>query len=285
MAGPIATLCNTSAERYVGSVISAFSPDSPLTRLVVPSPNHGPRKDGKRANCVILHYTGMPTAERAIGWLANPESQVSAHYVVREDGEVIQMVAESERAWHAGRGSWQGETDMNSVSIGIEIAHPGHPNADPTKPCADFPDGQIASVIALTKNIVQRHRLDPLRVLAHSDIAPRRKIDPGERFPWARLAEAGLGLYVKAHPVSGGRFLAEGDEGQPVAALKAMLGMLGFGVSLDERFDEELTFTVKAFQRHFRPEKIDGVADASTISTLRDLLRIAPARSGETLSV
>ncbi len=122
-------------------MISAFSPDSPLATLVVPSPNHGERKDGKSISSVVLHYTGMPSAEAAIRWLADPVSQVSAHYVIREDGGIVQMVAENRRAWHAGQGSWRGETDMNSVSIGIEIANPGHPgstlrgNARPSPMC------------------------------------------------------------------------------------------------------------------------------------------------------
>jgi N-acetylmuramoyl-L-alanine amidase len=253
-------------------VIHAFSPDSPLASLVVPSPNHGERAAGKRADCIVLHYTGMPSADAALRWLADPQSQVSAHYVVREDGAIVQMVEESRRAWHAGKGSWLGETDINSVSIGIEIVNTGHPGSDPSKSYPDFPDGQIAAVIALVKNIVMRRRLDPRRILAHSDIAPRRKIDPGERFPWARLALHGLGQFIEPSPIRSGKKLAHGDEGEGVMHAKTMLRMLGFQTDETPLFDEELVFIVKAFQRHWRPRRIDGVFDLSTRLTLKGLL-------------
>ena len=249
------------------------NPDSVLATRVLPSPNFGARKDAKLITCVILHYTGMTSADAALAWLCNPDSQVSCHYLIYEDGQVVQMVREVDRAWHAGRGIWHGETDLNSVSIGIEIANRGHEASDPAKPCPEFPKPQIDSVIALARDIATRHHMAPDRILAHSDIAPRRKIDPGERFPWMQLAEHGLGVWVQPAAIQGGRFFTKGDHGKPIAAFQAMLALLGFGVPQGGHFDEETEFVVKAFQRHYRPERIDGVADVSTIETLRDLLK------------
>lgn len=220
----------------------------------------------------MLHYTGMPDAGEALRWLCNPVSGVSAHYVVFEDGRAVQTVPESRRAWHAGAGSWAGETDVNTVSIGIEIANPGHDGGLPP-----YPDQQIAAVIELARDIVQRWAIAPERVLAHSDTAPARKQDPGERFPWDRLHAAGVGHWVAPAPVRDGRYFARGDEGQPVEALQAMLAMYGYGVPVSGVFDEATEQVVAAFQRHFRPGRVDGVADASTITTLRDLIASRPS--------
>jgi len=150
-----------------------------------PSPNHDER--GRDADTIILHYTGMKTGEEALERLCDPAAKVSAHYLVEEDGRVFHLVAEDRRAWHAGVSSWKGEIDTNARSIGIEIVNPGHEFGY----CA-FPDLQIDAVIALVKDINKRHGISPLRVLAHSDVAPARKEDPGELFPWARLAEEKL---------------------------------------------------------------------------------------------
>lgn len=251
--------------------MSAFESDH-LRAAVHASPNFGPRKDGKRPNLLILHYTGMETGEAAESWLANPASEVSAHYVVHEDGRIVQMVAENERAWHAGRGSWKGETDINSCSIGIEIVNCG--------PLLDFPDfsaPQIDAVIDLCKGIVSRHGIRPERVLAHSDIAPARKIDPGEKFPWPVLYNSGVGHWVSPAPVRGGRFFSLGDQGQPVEALQSMLALYGYDVPIDGMFGNATELGVLAFQRHFRPAKVDGVADMSTIETLHRLLSALPA--------
>jgi N-acetylmuramoyl-L-alanine amidase len=220
---------------------------------------------------LVLHYTGMPDSGEALQWLCNPVSQVSAHYFVFEDGRVLQMVPEARRAWHAGVSSWDGETDINSRSIGIEIANPGHPGGLPP-----FPEAQIASVIALTKDIVTRWRIPAARVLAHSDVAPGRKLDPGETFPWESLHRAGIGHWVPPAPVRDGRFFSRGDRGMPIEALQAMLAMYGYGLKINGVFDEETEKVVAAFQRHFRPERVDGVADASTITTLRNLIAARP---------
>ena len=256
--------------------MSALTPESPVAAKVFPSPNHGERKDGRRPSMLILHYTGMPDEGEALQWLCNPVSQVSAHYFVFGDGRVLQLVPESRRAWHAGLSSWDGETDINSSSIGVEIANPGHPGGLPA-----YPEAQIAATLALCRDICERWTIPPERVLAHSDIAPGRKIDPGENFPWRRFAEAGVGLFVEPAPLRSGRYLARGEQGQPVEALQAMFAMLGYGVPVSGIFDERLEAVVAAFQRHWRQEKVDGVADASTITTLRDLLALgAAARTG-----
>ncbi|HST94355.1 MAG TPA: N-acetylmuramoyl-L-alanine amidase [Microvirga sp.] len=250
----------------------SLSPESPVAAKVFPSPNHGERKEGRHPSMLVLHYTGMPDEGEALQWLCNPMSQVSAHYFVFGDGRVLQMVPEARRAWHAGVSSWDGETDINSRSIGIEIANPGHPGGLPP-----FPDGQIDSVVALTRDILTRWRIPAVRVLAHSDVAPGRKLDPGEAFPWERLHRAGVGHWVAPAPIRDGRFFSRGDQGMPIEALQAMLAMYGYGVRINGVFDEDTEKVVAAFQRHFRPERVDGVADASTITTLRNLIAARPS--------
>ena len=250
--------------------MTGFAPDH-AGAAVVPSPNFGPRKDCKQPRLVILHYTGMATGEEAEAFLASEAAEVSAHYLVHEDGRIVQMVPESERAWHAGRSSWHGESDINSASIGIEIVNPG--------PLQDFPPFAaygIEVTIALCRDLAGRHGIAPEGFLAHSDVAPGRKIDPGEKFPWHTLHAAGIGHWVEPVPISGGRFLSLGDEGQPVEALQSMLALYGYGVPISGFFGPETEIVVAAFQRHFRPERVDGVADASTIATLHRLLAALP---------
>lgn len=275
---------------------AAFTPDCPFTAEVRPSPNHGERRERwatSGPDLVLLHYTGMPAGggvsagERAIRWLTNPASEVSAHYVVAEDGRITQLVPESRRAWHAGRSSWAGESDINSASIGIEIANPGHwwdlaatPDRDPARPVEvhpgyhDFPDVQISAVIELCRDISARHRIRPERVIGHSDVAPGRKRDPGERFPWDRLAEAGLGVTVVPEPISDGqgRDLALGETSAPVASMQALFARLGYGIAVDGCFGPTTRDVVEAFQRHWRRERVDGIADRSTLLTLLHLV-------------
>ena len=231
-----------------------------------PSPNHGDRTTGP-IDILLLHYTGMPDSEQALRWLANPASQVSCHYFVFEDGRTLQLVDEARRAWHAGKSAWAGEPDVNSRSVGIEVANAGHPGGLP-----DFPDAQMEAVAVLCREILERHPIPAHRVLAHSDVAPGRKIDPGERFPWFRLAAAGVGHWIEPTPISGGRFLCTGDTGGPVAALQAMLSLYGYEIEVSGDFDIRTRDVIAAFQRHFRQGRVDGVADASTVETLRRLL-------------
>ncbi|WP_321502323.1 N-acetylmuramoyl-L-alanine amidase [Breoghania sp.] len=244
--------------------------DTRLACECLASPNHGERKGA--LDMVLLHYTGMASAQAALERLCDPQAEVSAHYLVHEDGRIVQMVPEARRAWHAGKAFWAGESDINSRSIGIEIVNPGHEYG-----YVDFPDAQIDAVTALCLDVVERHAIAPERVLAHSDVAPGRKVDPGERFPWARLAASGVGHWVKPAPVVSGRFFQQGAIGQPVEAFQTMLALYGYGVDVNGVYDEKTAQVVEAFQRHFRPERVDGVADASTITTLHQLLSLLKA--------
>jgi len=243
------------------------SPDSPLAGGFLPSPNHGERRGYARPDCVILHYTGMPTRQGALDLLRDPKSEVSAHYFIAEDGGIVQLVAESRRAWHAGTGAWKGLRDLNSASIGLEIVNPGHDGGLPP-----FPERQVEATIALVRDIASRHAIRPERVLAHSDIAPARKRDPGERFPWGVLARAGVGHWVDPAPIEEGITSVRSREGPHVRALQAMLALYGYGIELTGVYDRATEIVVTAFQRHFRPERVDGEADLSTIASLRALI-------------
>jgi N-acetylmuramoyl-L-alanine amidase len=252
--------------------MSEFEVDYPGAEWF-PSPNFGERADARSPDMIVLHYTGMESAQGALDWLRTPESQVSAHYLVHEDGRVVQMVAEAKRAWHAGKSCWKGETDINSLSIGIEIVNPGHDG-----PYPDFPAEQIAAVAGLCQNCAKRWAIAPQRVVAHSDIAPQRKSDPGEKFPWQSLFESGVGHWVEPSHAGGGRFFQRGDAGQPIEALQAMLSIYGYNVEINGLFDDMTALVISAFQRHFRPSKVDGIADVSTIETLHKLLSALPDR-------
>lgn len=244
--------------------MSGFLPDEPSAEVRV-SPNFGPRRE--TVDMIVLHYTGMETGAGAEAWLCDPASAVSSHYLVHEDGRIVQMVRESDRAWHAGKSSWFGRSDINSCSVGIEIVNPGH-----SLGYRNFPKRQIDAVIALCEGIVQRHSIPAQRVLAHSDVAPGRKIDPGERFPWKALFEAGVGHFVEAAVLRRGAVLKAGDASAEVEALQSMLALYGYGVEISGAFDRQTEIVVEAFQRHFRQRKVDGVADGSTIRTLERLL-------------
>ncbi len=243
-------------------------PDSPLAESFAASPNHGERRGGGRPDCVILHYTGMPTGEEALERLCDPASEVSSHYFIWKNGRILQLVAEDRRAWHAGASSWKGETDLNSRSIGIEIVNQGHINGVP----APFPEAQIVATAALCRDIASRHAIVPERFLAHSDVAPGRKIDPGEAFPWERLHELGVGRWVE--PAFGGhaKALREGDSGPEIKALQEGLARHGYAIAIDGIFGPRTRAVVEAFQRHFRRARVDGVADARTRAVLAALV-------------
>jgi N-acetylmuramoyl-L-alanine amidase len=237
----------------------------------MPSPNHGERREDRRPDMLLLHYTGMPRTDEALAWLCDPGSSVSCHYFVFEDGRVVQLVPEARRAWHAGAASWGADRDINSCSIGVEIANPGHDGGLPA-----YPEAQIASVAALGRDIAARWSIPPERVLAHSDVAPGRKQDPGERFAWAELNGAGLGHWVQPAPVRGDRALRLGEQGAAVSALQALLACYGYGIAPSGVFDECTAAVVAAFQRHFRPARVDGIADESTLATLQALIDALP---------
>lgn len=246
--------------------MTGFPPDHRGADVRV-SPNFGTRREGLSVDAIVLHYTGMESGRAAEAWLCSAESEVSAHYLVHEDGAIVQMVREADRAWHAGRSSWGGVSDVNSLSVGIEIVNPGHDFG-----YRDFPDVQIEAVAALCRDVCARHAIPPERVLAHSDVAPGRKIDPGEKFPWARLARQGVGRFVAPSASGPDAAICPGQTGSDVEALQAMLELYGYGIEITGVYDDATRVVVAAFQRHFRPARIDGTADSGTVATLRDLL-------------
>jgi len=252
--------------------LKGFEADCKLVDAVRPSPNFGDRATGRMPVIVVLHYTGMKTAEGALDWLCREEAQVSCHYFVFEDGRIVQLVAENKRAWHAGKSCWRGERDINSRSIGIEIANPGHEFG-----YVDFPQKQMDGVVELVGDIFRRRKIPDANILAHSDIAPLRKEDPGERFDWRQLYEAGLGVWVEPAAIVVGRDMRLGDEGEQVQQYQMSLAKLGFEISASGEFDELTVACTQAFQRRYRQEKVDGVGDVSTVDTLRRLLeRLSP---------
>src|SRR5215471_6548671 len=254
--------------------VTELRPDSCVVAEVRESPNHNERAADVKPDILVLHYTGMPTAEGAVQRLCSAESKVSSHYVVLEDGHIIQCVAESRRAWHAGQSSWAGETDLNSRSIGIEIVNPGHDHGYP-----EFPRRQIAAVTALCRSIFTRHRIPADRVLAHSDIAPARKRDPGEKFPWKTLAASGIGLWVEPAPIDpAGAIFTLGETNPAIKEVQTLLAKYGYDVTASGYLDSATRDVVAAFQRHFRPQRVDGIIDVSTTSTLKDLIAAREAR-------
>lgn len=210
----------------------------------LPSPNHDDRPEGVAVDMLILHYTGMKTGEEAIARLRDPAAKVSAHYVVEEDGQVFRLVPEHRRAWHAGISHWRGQAGLNARSIGIEIVNPGHEHG-----YRPFPALQMAAVCDLCLEILARHPIHARNVVAHSDVAPDRKEDPGEFFDWEGLARNGVGVWPAKDAA---------PEGDPAALLAA----IGY------RTDLPLPVLLRAFQRHWRPARVDGVADAGTLARL-----------------
>lgn len=215
-----------------------------------PSPNFNERPPGVGPSILVMHYTGMKTAEDAMALLTDPDApkRVSAHYTLDEDGTAFAHVPEDLRAWHAGISWWRGADDVNSRSIGIEIVNPGHEWG-----YRPFPQRQVDALIALATGIVTRHGIRPEDVIGHSDVAPGRKIDPGELFPWRELAGHGLGIW----PSAGAAAVADDP-----AVIAAALRQVGYGLAPDVTVAQEAVVT--AFQRHWRPEQVDGVADLET---------------------
>ncbi len=225
-------------------------------RIARPSPNHGPRAPDARAELLILHYTGMPTAAHALDRLCDPAAQVSAHYTVDEDGTVYAHVPEDRRAWHAGLSHWRGLGDVNSRSIGVEIVNPGHEFG-----YRPFPAAQMAAVTALCQEIIDRHAIAAADVLGHSDVAPARKEDPGELFDWPGLAAQGIGLWPDPTDAD----VQPGDETLSTDAVAALLARYGYNAAEPR--------ALLSFQRHFHPAVLTGRPDAETIRRLRALLR------------
>lgn len=250
---------------------------SALRHELKPSPNHEPRKHGQKPVILLLHYTGMETSAASLQRLCDPAAKVSCHYLIDEDGRIIQLVDEDERAWHAGLACWRGMSDINSASIGIEIQNIGHNGHYP-----DFNETQMQSIVALCRDVMARHGIGKEMVLAHSDVAPARKADPGEKFDWRRLHEAGIGHWVEPSVATKGLALAPGDSGELVLELQRALLNYGYCIEPSGYYDAVTQEIVTAFQRHFHPARIDGIADAATMETLKLLLSALPISSAGT---
>jgi len=221
-----------------------------VTASLKVSANFNDRPAGLPVDMLVLHYTGMRRCAEALARLCDIKAAVSAHYLIEEDGTVHRLVDEDKRAWHAGAAWWRGAMDVNGRSVGIELVNPGHEFG-----YQPFPQAQMLALTNLAKSILMRHQIPPRNVVGHSDVAPRRKRDPGERFDWRHLAAAGVGLWVDQAP----SLPASEDQ------VRAMLAAFGYEVA-------DLTATVMAFQRHFRPVDVTGVADGATVGILKALL-------------
>lgn len=236
------------------------------------SPNFNDRK--LPVTMLVLHYTGMETGEVAKERLCDPAADVSAHWLVDEDGTAESLVDEDKRAWHAGRGSWNGITDVNSASIGVEIVNGGHNVPLPNGDLPPYPDVQILSVIKLAKEIIARHDIQPRNVVGHSDIAPDRKEDPGEHFPWQGLAAAGVG-YWPGDLQEDDRILFEpGDRDRGISIIQRGLADLGYGASVTGILDAPTQAIIRAVQRRYRPSKIDGIIDMQIMEILKRLSEV-----------
>ena len=226
------------------------------------SPNHDARPAGTPVDILLLHYTGMPTGEEALARLCDPAAEVSAHYLVEEDGRVFRLVAEERRAGHAGVACWAGATDINARSIGIELVNPGHEFG-----YRPFPEPQMAALIPLCRAILARHPIPPERVLGHADVAPARKEDPGELFDWRRLAAEGIGFWPEA---------ASEADAVGIRTVQDRLAAFGYCVEATGALDAQTRAVVRAFQRHFRPDAITGEIDGETAAVSRALATRAP---------
>ena len=218
-----------------------------------PSPNFDARPAGMPVDMLVIHYTGMESAEDAMARLQDPAAGVSAHYLIDEDGAVYRLVDEEMRAWHAGEAWWRGRGDVNGRSIGIELVNPGHQFG-----YRPFPDPQMAACEELSLAVLTRHPIPARNVVGHSDVAPRRKKDPGELFDWRCLAEKGIGLWPEAVDDAGSGDIDEGG-------IAVMLAEVGYET-------EDLAMTVAAFQRHYRPALTDGGIDVETAERIRTLI-------------
>lgn len=233
-----------------------------------PSPNFDERNCRRPVDMVVLHYTGMPTAAAALERLSDPLAKVSSHYLIDEDGTIYRLVPEDKRAWHAGTAFWRGVRDVNARSIGIELVNPGHEFG-----YREFPAVQIDALIALLRDIASRHEVMPGNYVGHSDVAPIRKEDPGELFPWRRLHAAGFGRWWVADfkVAPGAPTLRAGERGGAVLELQVALDKIGYAIEGSGIYDSHTEAAVRAFQRHWRQDQVDGVSDAETTSLIHHI--------------
>jgi len=233
-----------------------------LKFIDTPSPNFDERT--LPISLLVLHYTGMETGVIALERMCDPEAKVAAHYMVEEDGRVFRLIDESKRAWHAGVSSWGGETNINSASIGIEIVNGGHDFGLP-----DFPSEQIKAVISLCQDVMKRNNISDFGVVAHSDIAPTRKQDPGEKFPWAKLADANIGIWPEVKTKDQRILLSKQDNHEnQIKRVQGALKYLGYGIGVNGNLDSATLSVIETFQRRYRPFKVDGLLDVETLALL-----------------
>lgn len=242
----------------------------------LPSPNFNDRK--YPVDMLVLHYTGMQTGQAALDRMRDAAASVSAHYMLWEDGRAVQLVGEDKRAWHAGVSSWQGDEDLNSRAIGIEIVNGGHdwPLAGGSLP--PYPSAQIEALIALCSGILARWEIPASRIVGHSDIAPMRKADPGEHFPWDQLARAGIGVWPvskseppAAPPEANTAGLGPEDTGRFVGQLQSLLSEIGYAAPRSEQFDAQTEACVRAFQRRYVQDRVSGAADPITLQRISEI--------------
>lgn len=235
-----------------------------------PSPNFDSRPKDVLINLLVLHYTGMKTAEDALNHMCNPDSKVSAHYMIYEDGKIVQLVPEEKRAWHAGISCWHGRASLNDTSIGIEIVNPGHEFG-----YRPFTEEQMKSVIELSKDIISRNNIIPNNVVGHSDIAPTRKEDPGELFNWPLLAKEGIGLWPKKKIIWSPQTVicAPGDESKEVLIMQKSLRKYGYYIRTDGTFGSITERIVKSYKRHFVPEHLNVVWDKLSQYRIDNLIK------------
>ena len=220
-------------------------------KIAYPSTNWDDRPSGADIKVLVFHYTGMKNCEEALNRLTDPHAKVSSHYLISENGEIFCLVPEDKRAWHAGISCWRGQINVNDYSVGIELENPGHQFG-----YRNFPSSQIGALIELSQEVISRHSISARNVVGHSDIAPCRKLDPGELFDWKLMARRGIGLWPTA---TGETVLPDNIE--------VLLSFLGYEVS-------DIRATIRAFQRHYLPSEISGCVDTRTTETVNALLNL-----------
>lgn len=233
------------------------------------SPNFGDRK-GHAVDMLVMHYTAMSDLDATLRRLCDAKAQVSAHYLISRDGEIFRLVSEDKRAWHAGVSAWRDITDVNSYSIGIELDHVGVDDAGDFVP---YPAPLLKSLQDLSQDILGRYEIPMRNVVGHSDVAPLRKQDPGNAFPWKNLSANGIGLWPKQVPSASYELLKQGDKGPLVEELQSRFHQFGYGITIDGDFGDETHAVVIAFQRHFCAAKVDGLAGNDTQNMLLAVLQ------------
>ena len=237
------------------------------------SPNHDMRR--LPITMLVLHYTGMETGQAALDRLVDPEAKVSAHYLVKEDGKVIQLVDDGRRAWHAGVSFWNGISDVNSASIGIEIVNGGHEFGLP-----EYPRVQLTGLVRLCKKLINAYNIEDHNIVGHSDIAPGRKEDPGEKFPWKELSTRGLGYFPKQVSEDQRILFSRNDTDRAISVLQKGLAFIGYDLEVNGRLDDKTSDVLTAFQRRYRPDLINGNIDIQSVELITNLVDVRTKKVG-----